>query len=56
MKSFVAEDSFWELFPQAAIGDEVEVLAGLRAGERIATDPVAAAQALLALREAAVRD
>ena len=20
MKSFVAEDSFWELFPQAAIG------------------------------------
>ncbi len=38
------------------IGEQVEVLAGLRAGERIATDPVAALQALLAQREVAVRD
>lgn len=35
------------------VGDEVEILAGLRAGERVATDPVAAAQALAARREAA---
>ncbi|QDH69193.1 efflux RND transporter periplasmic adaptor subunit [Marilutibacter alkalisoli] len=32
--------------------DEVEVLAGLKPGERIATDPVAALQALAAQREA----
>ena len=28
MKSFVAEDSFWELFPQAAIG--VVVVKGMK--------------------------
>lgn len=38
------------------IGDEVEVLAGLKPGERIATDPVAAVQALAAQREAAAHD
>lgn len=37
-------------------GDEVEVLAGLKAGERIATNPVAAVQALAAQREANARD
>lgn len=36
-----------------AAGDGVEVLAGLKPGERIATDPVAAVQALVAQREAA---
>lgn len=34
------------------IGDEVEVLAGLKPGEVIATDPVAAVQAVVAQREA----
>ena len=34
-------------------GDDVEVLAGLRRGERIATDPVAALQALVSQRDAA---
>ena len=32
------------------IGDEVEVIAGLKPGERIAADPVAAMQALAAAR------
>jgi RND family efflux transporter MFP subunit len=32
------------------VGDEVEVIAGLRAGETIASDPVAALQALVAAR------
>ena len=32
------------------VGDEVEVIAGLHAGERIAVDPVAAMQALAAAR------
>jgi hypothetical protein len=35
------------------IGDEVEVIAGLKAGEKIAADPVAAVQALAAQRKAA---
>lgn len=35
------------------IGDQVEVLAGLRAGEAVASDPVAALQALAARRKAA---
>ncbi|MEO8160350.1 MAG: efflux RND transporter periplasmic adaptor subunit [Arenimonas sp.] len=35
------------------VGDQVEVLAGLKAGELIATDPVAALQALAAQRKAA---
>lgn len=34
-------------------GDRVDVLAGLHSGERIATDPVAAVQALVAQRQAA---
>lgn len=38
------------------IGDQAEVLAGLKPGERIVTDPVAAVQALAAQREVAVRD
>ena len=28
MKSFIAEDSFWELFPQAAVG--VVVVGGMK--------------------------
>ena len=35
------------------VGEQVEVLAGLKGGETIATDPVAALQALAAQREAA---
>ena len=35
------------------IGDQVEVLAGLKAGETLASDPVAALQALAAQRKAA---
>lgn len=38
------------------IGDHVEVLAGLKPGERVATDPVAAVQALVRQREVATRD
>lgn len=38
------------------VGDRVEVLAGLKAGERIAADPVAAVQALAAQRKAAGND
>lgn len=38
------------------IGDRVEVLAGLKPGERIATDPVAATQALVRQREVTARD
>lgn len=34
-------------------GDQVEVIAGLKAGDRVATDPVAALQALTAQRRAA---
>jgi hypothetical protein len=37
----------------AVDGDAVEVLSGLKAGERIAADPVAAGQALAAQRRAA---
>jgi hypothetical protein len=33
------------------LGDEVEVISGLKAGERIATDPVHAAQALVKARK-----
>ena len=33
------------------LGDEVEVISGLKAGERIATDPVLAAQALVKARQ-----
>ena len=32
MKSFIAEDSFWELFPQAAIG--VVVVEGMKPAAR----------------------
>lgn len=38
------------------IGNDAEVLAGLKPGEHIAIDPVAAVQALAAQREVAVRD
>ena len=34
-----------------AAGDQVDVISGLRPGERIATDPVAAQQALVAARK-----
>lgn len=37
----------------ARVGDEVEVISGLQAGDRVARDPVAAMQALGAQREAA---
>lgn len=33
MKSFIAEDSFWELFPQAAIG--VVVVKGMKPAAQI---------------------
>jgi RND family efflux transporter MFP subunit len=36
-----------------SVGDQVEVLSGLTSGETIATDPVAALQALIAQRKAA---
>jgi hypothetical protein len=36
-------------------GDRVEVLAGLKPGERVAADPVAAVQALVAQRKAMER-
>ena len=36
------------------IGDEIEVIAGLKAGEKIALDPVAAGQALAAQRKTAM--
>lgn len=38
------------------IGDDVEVVAGLRPGERVVVDPVAAWSALVAQREAAAHD
>lgn len=38
------------------IGNEVEVLSGLKPGERVAADPVAAGQALAALRAAGAAD
>lgn len=38
------------------IGDEVEVIAGLKPGDKVASDPVAAVQALVAQREAAAGD
>ena len=34
-----------------AAGDQVDVISGLKPGERIATDPVAAQQALVAARK-----
>lgn len=42
--------------PGRRLGDQVEILAGLKPGERIATDPVAAVQALAAQREASAGD
>ena len=33
MKSFIAEDSFWELFPQAAVG--VVVVEGMKPAAQI---------------------
>ena len=36
-------------------GDRVEVLAGLKPGKRVAADPVAAVQALVAQRKAMER-
>lgn len=45
MKSFVAEDSFWELFPQAAIG--VVVVKGMKPAVQISQEDVDAIAALL---------
>ena len=38
MKSFVAEDSFWELFPQAAVG--VVVVKGMKPAAQIPQEDV----------------
>ena len=46
MKSFIAEDSFWELFPQAAIG--VVVVEGMKPAAQIPQEDVDAIAALLA--------
>ena len=45
MKSFIAEDSFWELFPQAAIG--VVVVKGMKPAAQILQEDVDAIAALL---------
>ena len=45
MKSFVAEDSFWELFPQAAVG--VVVVKGMKPAAQIPQEDVDAIAALL---------
>lgn len=45
MKSFIAEDSFWELFPQAAIG--VVVVEGMKPTAQIPQEDVDAIAALL---------
>ena len=45
MKSFVAEDSFWELFPQAAIG--VAVVKGMKSAAQIPQEDVDEIAALL---------
>ena len=45
MKSFVAEDSFWELFPQAAIG--VVVVKGMKPAAQIPQEDVNEIAALL---------
>ena len=41
MKSFIAEDSFWELFPQAAVG--VVVVKGMKPAAQISQEDVDAA-------------
>ena len=45
MKSFVAEDSFWELFPQAAVG--VVIVKGMKPAAQISQEDVDAIAALL---------
>ena len=45
MKSFIAEDSFWELFPQAAVG--VVVVEGMKPTAQISQEDVDAIAALL---------
>ena len=45
MKSFIAEDSFWELFPQAAVG--VVVVEGMKPTAQIPQEDVDAIVALL---------
>ena len=45
MKSFIAEDSFWELFPQAAVG--VVVVEGMKPAAQIPQEDVDAIAALL---------
>lgn len=45
MKSFIAEDSFWELFPQAAVG--VAVVKGMKPAAQIPQEDVDAIAALL---------
>lgn len=45
MKSFIAEDSFWELFPQAAVG--VVVVEGMKPTAQIPQEDVDAIATLL---------
>ena len=45
MKSFIAENSFWELFPQAAVG--VVVVKGMKPAAQISQEDVDAIAALL---------
>ena len=45
MKSFIAEDSFWELFPRAAVG--VVVVKGMKPAVQISQEDVDAIAALL---------
>lgn len=45
MKNFIAEDSFWELFPQAAVG--VVVVTGMKPAAEISEEDVKAVAALL---------
>lgn len=45
MKGFVAENSFWELFPQAAVG--VVVVKGMKPAAQISQEDVDAIAALL---------
>ena len=46
MKSFIAENSFWELFPQAAVG--VVVVQGMKPAAQISQEDVDEIAALLA--------
>ena len=45
MKSFITEDSFWELFPQAAVG--IVIVEGMKPTAQIPQEDVDAIAALL---------